>query len=239
MHCAPTEEASSPHAWIFNPGSLDCWRMDEAEWRHGFFDVEIDLAAPSRHRVRHHAVDRRRVLVIRQSIDECASQADLEAAFASTLAERRDRLDPDEPNVLPDLAPIVHVVVEGRLQFDRRHLDLASLEELVREVFDPLVVNVNNQTRSIQYSAIDLLRGDGLPLDRAALERQVIEGLLANDIRLAPHRETLGGVALELKERVLRGEADAELAERLLEAYRQTLGQTMAAAPEPVGVGGC
>jgi DNA repair exonuclease SbcCD nuclease subunit len=219
------------HPWILNPGSLDCWRMDEADWRHGFYDVEIDLDLPGRHRVKHVAVERRRVLVVRQSIDECASQSDLEDRLLRTLVERRDGLDPREPGVVHDLAPIVHVVLEGHLKFDRRHLDLNALEDQVRATFDPLVVEVKNQTRSIQYSAIDLLHGDGLPLDRAALEQQVIESLLANDIRLAPFRETLAGVALELKAYALGEVPDADLAERVLDAYRHSLG----AEPSPVG----
>ena len=218
------EHREVSRGWVFNPGSLDCWRMDEADWRHGFYDVQIDLSAPDRHRVRHVNVQRRRIVVIRQSVAECASQSDLDQAILRSLEARRDSRGTDDEYVLADEAPIVHLVLEDVLRFDRRHLDLSALEALAQRVFEPLVVDIKNQTRSLQYSEIDTRVG-AAPLDRRALEQQVIEGLLGDDVRLAPYRERLAGLALELKERVLAGQAEEQLADQLLSGYRETVGR--------------
>ena len=96
--------------------------------------------------------------------------------------------------------------------FDRNGLDLAAVERLVQEEFQPLVTLVRNLTQPTEF-AVDVEQ----TATRAELERQVFAGLFAHDARYAAGSEAWTTLAIALKQLALQ-DAPAEVVVHELES---------------------
>ncbi len=199
--------------WVYNPGSLAVWRRDEVEWRHGFFDVTIDTALPAGgQEVRFVEPPHRPTVLLRQDVSEAATPADLFASARRIMERERDLLSARE-------RPMAFLVLHGRLRFDRRELDLSTLEALLRDTFQPIAWDVADRTAISE----DDVRLDGEwdgPIDRAALEHEVYRQLWLADERDRPHADALAHLTQAIKQDVQNDIPAAEVADHLLAAYR-------------------
>src|SRR5205823_13120875 len=151
--------------WIVNPGSLLTWRRDEAAWRHGFYDVTLDDSLPAGREARFVEVPDRPCALMLLNVEEAASPQDL-VALARRMMER-------ERDLLPTgRQPLAFLVLTGRLRFDRRELDPGELDDLLRDVFDPVARDVADRTLVTEADVRDPQSWDA-PLDQAALEREI------------------------------------------------------------------
>ena len=198
--------------WVFNPGSLQLWRRDEAPWRHGFYDVLLDDALPRGLEARFVEAPDRPCAAMHLDVGDCASPEDLLAAARRIVEERRDTLGAGE-------RPLAFLVLGGRLRFDRRELDLGALDTLLRDVFDPVARDVADRT---VLTEADVRLGSGWdgPIDQAGLEREIYRQLWLADERDRPHADALADLTQQVKGMVLEAIAPGEVLDHLLASYR-------------------
>ena len=184
--------------WIFNPGSLETCSTAETEWpERGYYLVDVDTTGgESRHQVRLFANPRRPFERLQIKADLHASpQALLE--HCRTLFQRRAR-DLGWSRASDKQRPVVELLLTGNLPFDRAALDMAQLEALAHESFDPLVVLVKNLTQAMNFG---IESGEGMT--RRELELNIVTGLLDQDARFSRQSAAWARLALALKQQAL------------------------------------
>jgi len=183
--------------WVYNPGSLETWAMDEAEWTdRGFYIVDLAARSPMAHRAQLIPTPRRRFIRLRVSVTACPHpQAVYDAVRAKVQAAAEARHSPQgkEPAV-------VELTLEGSLSFDRLELDLGQVETIVKESLQPLLARVQNMATPPEFEV--RLRQCAT---RAELEHQVLCELIERDERFRGAAGQWAEVALELKRMALDG----------------------------------
>jgi exonuclease SbcD len=189
--------------WIFNPGSTETWRMDEAHWPRGFYHVRVDTVATPRVVVEHIENRRRPFLTIDLPLHGLRSPEELYAAAQRLLEERASRFRGERP--------VVVLVLRGALEFDRYAFSREQLEELVRRVFDPVSVQVRDYSVEREFAAeIDDPRAS-----LAQIELGVLTDLLKNDARYALRAGDWARLIVEAKQLALENEAPQKIVEHL------------------------
>jgi exonuclease SbcD len=206
--------------WIFNPGSIETWRMDEAHWPRGFYHVQVDTAATPAVTVKHIENRRRPFLMIDLPVQGLRSPEELYAAARQVLEERAARFRGERP--------VVVLVLEKELLFDRQALDRERLEALALETLDPVVVQIRDYTVSRAFTPDAEERGEA----REVLELGVFRDLLSNDERFRPLAEEWAKLTQELKRLVLDEEAPQKIVEHV-RLRRNELMRRQAAVPAP------
>jgi len=210
--------------WIFNPGSLETCSMEEVAWEdRGYYLVEVDTDRPREpgipaHQVTLHRPPRRPFLRLRFSVDHVAGPEDLVRQvreYVFRQAEERGYRPAAEETQETHRSrrPVVELRLSGVLPFDRLSLDLEPLQDALQEAFDPLLAQVKNAAQPAEYA----VRGDR-GLGRAALERAVLEDLLARDARFQRDTAHWTQVLLNLKRLALDKEIAPEAILAELEA---------------------
>ncbi|MEZ4866187.1 MAG: DNA repair exonuclease [Caldilineaceae bacterium] len=206
--------------WIYNPGSPETCNVTEALWHErGYYLVSVDTARDGdaegvKHCATLHANPRRPFQRLTVKTDLLGSPAELHDHCREFL-QRRAR-DLGSGQIAATQRPVVELQLSGVLPFARSAVDLAALETLVRESFDPLVALVKNYTRTAEMA----VEGGEL-LSRTELERQVITDLLERDVRYRAQSEAWASMTLSLKQLALSGSSPetvvTELANQLTE----------------------
>ena len=190
--------------WIYNPGSLETWAMDEVDWTsRGYYVVDVKTQSAPTHRARLISPPRRPFLRERISVELCPYPQ----AVYDAVARHLRRID------LPagdDRRPVVELVLEGTLTFDRLDLDLGHVEAQAREALNPLVVRVHNATVPTEF-AIGAREG----ATRAELEQQVLQELIERDARYRPAAAAWTRLALDLKRMALAGDSPQTILDHL------------------------
>ncbi len=195
--------------WIYNPGSLETWAMDEAAWTtRGYYLVDLAAHSPMGHRARLVTTPRRPFIRQRISVEACATPQAVYDAVGARLASCT--LAPGESQ------PVVEIILEGTLAFDRLALDLGHVEALAREALHPLLARVQNDTVPVEYK-IGLREGS----TRAELEQQVLEELIDRDLRYRPAATAWAQVALNLKRLALEGNSPEAILDYLRHAQSE------------------
>jgi len=191
-------------AWIYNPGSLETWSVEEAAWEErGYYVVELTSRSPLRHHATLVPSPRRPFERLRLSVDACTSP---EAVYEALQA----RLKRVRPAPASGRAPVVEVTLEGTLSFDRAELDLSRVETMVRQAFSPLLVRVHNATVPSEFQ-ISLQQASS----RAELEHLVLRELIERDIRYRANAAAWTDVALELKRMAVANNSPDEILDYL------------------------
>jgi DNA repair exonuclease SbcCD nuclease subunit len=202
--------------WIYNPGSLETWAMDEVSWTdRGYYAVELSTRSAVGHRARLIPTARRHFERLCISVETCPAPQAVYDVVQAALG--RVRLPPS------DQRPVVEVTLEGTLPFDRSDLDLGYVETMAREALDPLLVRVQNATVP---SAFQVNVRQGTP--RAELEQQVLSELIERDSRYRQDAAAWARVALDLKRLALEGSSPEAILEHLRRRWSE-----IAAAREP------
>jgi DNA repair exonuclease SbcCD nuclease subunit len=205
--------------WLHNPGSSETWGAEESAWERGYYVVEIDTDAPAdepRFTAEHVINPRRPFLRFPFSVEGVHDPAALYEAFERRCRMwARDNGVPDQP--APELEPVVDVLLTGVLSFDATALDRSQLEEIVEQIFHPLVARVHDNTRDNDWEAED----DGLDgSDRSTwqqLETHIFEELLARDTRYLPRAGEWARVVAALKQMALGSEPPEQIVQKLRE----------------------
>ncbi|GAC1474049.1 MAG: DNA repair exonuclease [Ktedonobacteraceae bacterium] len=212
--------------WMYNPGSTETCGAEEAQWEdRGYYYVEIDTDDPERiinvekkERV-HHAtrlVSKRRAFVRYDLRVDGLTDPD---ALYNRLEDYCRREGP----AYQDQQPVVQIHLTGTLGFDADSLDQSRMEEIVRHLFSPLHVRVDNNTNDLDY----IPDHDGIDgRDRSLwqeLERRSFEELVGLDSRYLPAKEQWGAVLSELKSSALQKDTSPEQIAQFLRSKREQL----------------
>ncbi len=182
--------------WIYNPGSLETWAMDESEWTdRGYYLVELAAHSAMAHQARLIPTPRRRFVRLRVSATECPTP---EAVYDAVRA--KTELAAAARGIKEGERPVVELTLEGSLSFDRFDLDLGHVEAIVKETFAPLVARVQNAATPPEFD-VSVRQG----ASRAELEHQVLCELVERDERFRPEAARWAEVAVELKGMALDG----------------------------------
>ncbi len=197
--------------WIYNPGSLETWAIDEAEWAdRGYYLVDVATHSPLAHEAQLIASPRRPFVRLRVSVDGCDTPEAVYAAISARLCELPAHFS--EP-------PVADLSLEGSLAFDRMALDLGQIEGMVKGAIAPLLVRLHNNTLPIDV-AVNPLRG----ATRSDLEAQVISELIGRDMRFRAHADEWAEVAIALKQKAALGASPAEILDYLRDAQARLAG---------------
>jgi exonuclease SbcD len=187
--------------WIYNPGSLETTAMDQRLWPGGYYHVQIHPDSQVKHTAKHISSSRRIFLRWPFDVELYHDPDALSAALREFLEEQAAR-------EAPEGQPVIELSLEGVLGFDRSALDIASLQDIVEEIFDPLVVRVKNHTRPTTF---DLPVGEHL--SRSELEHQILIDLIHQDSRYRRKAQHWADVMQQVKSLVLSDHEPLEIAE--------------------------
>jgi len=210
--------------WMYNPGSTETCGAEESAWEdRGYYYVQIDTdtvdsiddedvdSDQSPHRATH-LVSTRRPFVRHELRVEGLSEPDAVYKLLEKYCRReREKYETDV------LRPLVQIHLIGTLAFDGGSLDLPYMEEIVRTLFEPLYVRIENNTNDQDYIP-DGSEIDGR--DRSTwheLERRIFEDLVSRDNRYIAHREEWSKVLADLKRMSLDKDDPAVIARFLRE----------------------
>ena len=199
--------------WIFNPGSLETWAMDEVEWsERGYYAVELRARSAMGHQARLVPTPRRRFIRERLSVETCLTPEAVYKAVQSRLDALRLTATEERP--------VVEFVLEGTLSFDRVQLDVSHIEGLIRQAINPLIARVQNATAP---AGVDVNVCEGAT--RSEVEQQVLYELIERDARFRPAAAEWTHVALALKRMALEGNSPDTILGYLRHARADLVGE--------------
>jgi DNA repair protein SbcD/Mre11 len=203
--------------WMFNPGSTETWGAEESAWDRGYYAVRVNTDVPEgerRHTAEHIVNPRRPFIRLHFSVEGLSDPTAFYDAF-----ERRCRVTFREYGAIEQPVagrePVVDVSLSGVISFDASAIDRARLEEIVQQMFHPLVVRVHDSTRDNAWDLDDdQLDGN----DRSTwqqLEVHIFEELLARDARYQQRAGEWAKLIASLKQMALGGESGEQMLRRL------------------------
>ncbi len=191
--------------WLYNPGSLETNGTDEVQWdERGYFVVEVDPARRPAHRVTHIRSRRRAFERLVFDVGPYDTPQRLYAAL-----ERRLRAEATPAKV--SCKPVVELTLVGTWLFDQADLDLERVEELVQEIWNPLLCRIKDGTVARELGALP----DEALLSRAEIERRVLRELVELDARRLGQGERWAQMVLSLKRLALEGRPPEEIVTEL------------------------
>jgi DNA repair exonuclease SbcCD nuclease subunit len=172
--------------WIFNPGSTETNSMEEMEWPHGFFEVQVDTSLPEKHRVKEIATPTLRPFHrISINAEGIGSLDDFVAHAEEEIAARRN---------VPEKA-VVELYLGGVAEFRRQDVPIEQLKSAVDLRFSPLVTRVRN---TLVPPGVVSVRNEER-MSRADLERQVVEHLVYQQAEYRDRAASWARLVLEVK----------------------------------------
>ena len=172
--------------WVFNPGSLETCRSNEAGYPRGFYLVHVDTGCPEKHRAELLPCWRRPFACISFAMDEITSPGELAKRLPVSL--QSELLGWDDP-------PVIELRLTGMLRYDPAQLDPDAIKALIRELCDPVHIEIKNSTR-LPHEEVD---PDG-SLSRDELEQRVFRELFARDGRYEPQADAWARLASDIKQ---------------------------------------
>ncbi len=164
--------------WIYNPGSLETCSFEEIQYERGVYLVTVD--SDGAHTAEHIRTVMRPFFSLPFATDQYRTPEDLLEGLRGYVRREKQaitqlvRSHPDPVRALP----VVRLVLQGHLSFDRARLDMEAMRRLLRDEIEALLVRVENRTRPL---GTELTLEEGL--DRAELERRVFADLAHSDSR--------------------------------------------------------
>lgn len=229
------------YEWVYNPGSTETNSMEELDWPHGFFDVQVDASRPGprKHDVRAITTPNlrpfRRIAV---SAENSASLEDFVARVEEKIAGERS---------IPERA-VIELYLGGVAEFRRQDVPMERLKAAAEVAFSPLVVRVRNNlvppglvtVRSHEHTT------------REDLERQVIGQLVYQHAEYRDSADAWTRLILDVKNMAVEKDLPANIADHVracmtrmyasgssgLAAASTEERSTSPALEEPLAVGG-
>jgi len=176
--------------WVFNPGSLECCGMDERDFQGGYYLVTINDKGNEKFTAKHIPSKRRLFHCIVFQVDGYKTPSDLLNHLSKQLVLEKSQL------LICEKPPVVEVVLEGIMAFDRQQLDLEYIRTMIGDILKPVLYpRVVNNTQSTRF---DVKTEKSLP--RLELERHILKELIISDSRFSGHVDEWVAATLEVKE---------------------------------------
>ncbi len=195
--------------WAYNPGCPDTCSITEVDEPKGFYHVTEGGAVLVEPKIRKFII--------------LTVNADRHKGAESLVSEIGDRL-----SLQPKFEdPIVQVIIKGTLNFDRSHLNLDAIEELVKERSHALFADVRLDLMNDEFR-IARIQSDSL--DRSGIEQEVFRKLARSDSILANDSDLFAASLSYVKDLAVRG-ADGQTLDAVL---RKLYGEIRNKAPKPM-----
>jgi DNA repair protein SbcD/Mre11 len=194
--------------WLYNPGSLETNSMEEMDWAHGFFDIEVDTSQIPKHKVME--IETRTLRPFRRlsiNADDSTSVAEFTASVEEKVATTRN---------VPEGA-VIEVHLGGVAAFRRQDVPLEQLKGVVEARFSPLAVRVRN---NLVPPGIVPTRGQER-LSRAELERRVVEQLVYQHAERRDQATAWAKLILDVKNMAAEKDLPASIADHVRTSLHQ------------------
>jgi DNA repair exonuclease SbcCD nuclease subunit len=189
--------------WIFNPGSLETNSMEEIDWPHGFFDVQVDTDSDPKFKVSPIEIEKRRPFHRIVAATDGDDSLDEFVALAETrIAEAKDI----EPSA------VIELVLSGIAGFPRQDIPLERLKAEVETRFAPLLVRVRNA-----LAPPGVVQGPrhGDRMTRADLERQIVEQIVYQRAEYRDRATAWARLILDVKNMAVEKDLPASIADHV------------------------
>jgi DNA repair exonuclease SbcCD nuclease subunit len=170
--------------WVYNPGSPDTCSIAEYGEPKGFYHVK-----DGKPELKEVAIRDFRVVPVTVDGRETAD------ALLEDIEEKLARIGKCEN-------PVVHIVLQGTLRFDKSHLNIDAIKALAAEKLNALHVEVRFDLSNDEFF---LSRLESSALDRPAIEREVFRKLAQSDSMLAGNCDLFASSLSELKGIAVKG----------------------------------
>ncbi|BAI61495.1 putative DNA double-strand break repair protein Mre11 [Methanocella paludicola SANAE] len=203
--------------WAYNPGSPDTCSIVEAYEKKGIYHV-TDVGA------KLVPMSTRKFIPLR-------IKADGHKGFESLLNDIRESLIKYGKYD----GPIVHVIIEGTLGFDKSHINVDTILEAVKEITSALYADVRFDLVNDEFRIASI---DADALDRASIEREVFRKLARFDSVLAGNCDFFAASLSEVKDMAVKGADEKTLDSLFRKIYHEVKNAPVVpeAAPAPVEI---
>jgi DNA repair exonuclease SbcCD nuclease subunit len=195
--------------WAYNPGSLETNSMEEINWPHGFFDVQVDAARDPKHVV----------TPVETPCLRAFHRLDVHTEGDETLeafVERAEEVIAAE-SAVPERA-VLEVDLSGVAGFRRQEVPVDRLKGAAESRFKPLVVRVRNNL--VPPGPVAVRHGERMR--RPELERTVVEQMVYQDVEYRDRAAAWTTLILDVKNMAANRETPpATIADHV----QRTLGQ--------------
>jgi exonuclease SbcD len=193
--------------WVYNPGSPDTCSIAEYGEPKGFYHVKDGKAD-----LKQVAI--RKFLVLRVPVDKHKTADTL----LKDIEERLAGLEISE-------GPVVNIILEGTLGFDKSHLNIEAIKETVGERLNALYSEVRFDLSNDEFY---ISRLESNAFDRSGIEREVFRKLARSDSILAGNSDFFADSLSEVKDLAVKG-ADEHTMDAVL---RRVYNEARAITPE-------
>lgn len=197
--------------WVYNPGCPDTCSIAEYGERKGIYHVTDKGATLV-------PLSIRKFIVLRVSADRHKTIEPLLEDIKESLTKAGEYE-----------RPVINVIIDGTLNFDRSRLNMHTIAEMVREQMGALHVDVRFDLDNDEFKIADL---ESDPFDRAGIEREVFRKLARSDSILAGNSDIFASALTEVKDLAVRG-ADEHLLDSLMRRIYNEVKSAPVALKEP------
>jgi DNA repair exonuclease SbcCD nuclease subunit len=187
--------------WVFNPGAVEANSVEESRFDRGVYLVEMDRSGICAY-LKQDYYQRpivRLLLTMRGS--ESLEEVEQEAIAIVQDAIRSGRLNPPK-------APIVELRIDGHVGFERLELNVRRLQQQLQQLSQALIFLLKYEVDALTYTSP--IAEDAT---RSQIEQEVFMDLLTANNLYKKRASDLSQGLIELKNRQLEGQAEADLYE--------------------------
>lgn len=137
-HIHKPYEGPDADPWLFNPGSLEAHDTQEATWDLGYFITDLN---PEGVDATHHQSKRRPFYRFEFEVDHYKTWSGLKEGFQTQMRDEQSQVeahckrDPFTSKGTPR-KPVIDLRLTGHLNFDRRDLDINTLESMIIDAYN-------------------------------------------------------------------------------------------------------
>ncbi len=193
--------------WIFNPGSLEATSTAEWELSRGAYCVQWGEGPPRAELVQDYYQRPCRRLYLEAKGRETPAEI---AAAALAMAREVGPLGSG-----PE--PVVELRLVGQVGFAKHELDSRVLQRQIQQLTGALVVLFRFEATSLEIGSATLSFEE--EEQRLQIEEKVYRDLLSSHAHYRKRSKELAQLLLDLKERVLEGQSEAEIYAHLSSAF--------------------
>jgi DNA repair exonuclease SbcCD nuclease subunit len=186
--------AGRPYA--FNPGAPERVNFGEEKYNKGYYLVSADDGT---YLHEHLPTSPRPMLVATINLDGAENAEQALDSFREQIAEKLPQTDDHR-------RPLIEVRLTGRVAFHPFELGRERLRQALGEICNPLHVEIKNHLSLVTRS------GDGEDIKRSLseIERDVLGELISANSSYKERRDELVGLALAIRDHVMKGDVEGE-----------------------------
>lgn len=185
--------------WIFNPGSLEANSVEESQMKRGVYLVELTETEIRAELKRDYY--QRSIVRLRLALRGTETVEDVEAEAIAHLQQAIQ-----SGQIEPATAPIVEFRLEGKIGFDRLDLNVRELQAQLQLLSGALIFLLKYDAEPVAY-ATHLAE----EANRLQIEQEIFTDCLSANSTYRKLAESLAPGLIELKDRQLQGQPEAEL----------------------------